>query len=393
MRASAPAASFSVVRGRSAGGLLIAVALAVGIAAQPTRASTVSGDYLAAPGEANHIVIDRQDSAGTFTYTDTGVSSIDNSPFSPCTVSGNQATCPRTNSSLLFEVFSGDMNDTISDPQPGYMFNMYAGSGNDEITATSSIDIADGGPGDDLLIGSSGSQALIGDGNRDDSGDYSSAPPAPPNNDRLIGKDGVDFLIAGPGADSLDGGDGVDELEGGDGNDTEIGGAGNDEIDFARTEGGGSDVLDGGEGDDIIVGSYDQGAPDAISCGPGMDRAQIGANDRIDSECERVEQLVSCPAEAGPCNFTVLVSVSESGMGAGASAARAHRGKRITLGVRNAHLQPGRQKSVEIWLNRGAVRAALRQHATARGLIDTKVRHRKRQKPKTMSRTRFGLAR
>src|SRR5438552_2415590 len=155
MRAYVLAASLTAVKGGLSTGLAVAAGLVAGIAAQPAHASKVDGGYVAGPGEANHIVIDRQESAGTFTYTDSGVSSIDNGPYSACTVAGDQATCPRTNPSLIFEVFSGDMNDTISDPQPGYMFNMYAGSGNDEITAAGSLDIADGGPGDDLLVGSS----------------------------------------------------------------------------------------------------------------------------------------------------------------------------------------------------------------------------------------------
>ncbi len=364
-----------------------------GVFPNAAGASTVDGDYRAAPGEANQLVIDRQDEVGTFTYTDTGVSSIDNGPFSPCTVSGNQATCPRPSASLIYEVSTGDMNDTISDPRPGYGFEVFAGAGNDEITAAGDMDLVDGGSGNDVLTGGPGSQGLIGGGRMEDPSTLS--PASAPDDDRIEGRGGVDFLFGGPGTDHLDGGDATDEVEGGGGNDVLIGGPGNDELDLQSGDGGGSDVMDGGQGDDVIVGAYDDGAPDDISCGPGIDRVQIGANDRIDSACERVQELISCPpaAGAGPCDFTVEVSANAAASGKAAGASASRMGKRIRLGSRTAHLQPGRTKSLEIWLKARGVRSALKAHASVRGLIKTSLRHRKNRKPQSVARIRFALAR
>jgi hypothetical protein len=366
--------------------------------ARGAAASSVDGSYQAAPGEANQIAIDSVPGAGTFTYTDGGVSSIDSGPFSECTVSANQATCPNPNHSLVYEVFAEDLNDTISDRQDpgypvGYGFDLFGGAGDDQINVVSSFDIVDGGSGNDVITGGRGTQTMIGGGHMED---HDTASPATgPDDDQIQGMDGIDFLFGGPGTDNLDGGADTDEVEGGDGNDTLVGGAGNDEIDIGRGDGGGSDVLDGGEGDDMIVGAYDEGAPDQIRCGDGMDRAQIGVNDVMDSQCERVEQLVSCPAMAGagPCAFTLQVSAIRAHAGKAASSARATRGKRVILGRARTHLQPGRQKMVEIWLKSHPLGKVLKTRSKARGFIDTLKPRRKHRVAKRVARTRFALTR
>jgi RTX calcium-binding nonapeptide repeat (4 copies) len=361
-------------------------------------ASSLDGSYQAAPGEANQIVIDSDPGAGTFSYTDEGVSSIDNGPFSPCTVSGNTATCENPNHSLVYEVYAEDLNDTISDQQqPGYPvgwgFDLFGGAGDDRISVVSSFDFVDGGSGNDVLTGGSGTQTLIGGGHMEDHSTVS--PTSGPDDDQIQGGGEVDFLFGGPGTDHLDGGAALDEVEGGDGNDTVVGGAGNDELDFARGDGGGSDVLDGGEGDDIIVGSYDEGTPDLILCGDGTDRAQIGVNDVMDSQCERVEQLVSCPATAaaGPCQFTLQVSAARASAQKASSSARTLRGKRLILGQARVHLQPGKQKTVEIWLKSHPLGAVLKKRSKARGFIDTLKPRRKHRAAKRVARTRFALTR
>jgi Ca2+-binding RTX toxin-like protein len=63
------------------------------------------------------------------------------------------------------------------------------------------------------------------------------------------GGDGDDDLLGGAGNDTLSGDGGNDKLNGRGGNDTLNGGAGDDEL----TGGPGVDVLDGGPGDNILI--------------------------------------------------------------------------------------------------------------------------------------------
>ena len=68
--------------------------------------------------------------------------------------------------------------------------------------------------------------------------------------DKIYGQGGADHLMGGAGADRLSGGDGDDRLFGGDGNDLLLGGAGHD-----RLEGGaGDDMLKGGRGENALIG-------------------------------------------------------------------------------------------------------------------------------------------
>src|SRR4051812_18258669 len=90
-------------------GAAVIIASAMTLAAAIPGAAQASsiidtGSYLGAPGEANQITISRQGGAGTYTYTDTGVAAIEAPTFGPCTVSGDQATCPRPPSYLIYEV-------------------------------------------------------------------------------------------------------------------------------------------------------------------------------------------------------------------------------------------------------------------------------------------------
>jgi Ca2+-binding RTX toxin-like protein len=90
-----------------------------------------------------------------------------------------------------------------------------------------------GGPGDDVLIGSQGSDSIFGGEGRD----------------RIRGLDRPDLLYGGPGADRVWGGDNAGKLE-------EISG------------GAGDDVLFGGPGDDIMQGKQGN---DRLTGGPGRD--------------------------------------------------------------------------------------------------------------------------
>ncbi len=129
--------------------------------------------------------------------------------------------------------------------------------------ASGGDDYLDGGAGNDLLIGDGGNDILIGG-----TGD-----------DRLYGESdfiqtvaGDDWLDGGAGNDWLAGGSGADFLSGGDGDDFLIG-------DFVEDPGS-VDVLDGGAGADELQGG---GGDDILYGGIGMDRlAGFAGNDFID---------------------------------------------------------------------------------------------------------------
>jgi Ca2+-binding RTX toxin-like protein len=93
------------------------------------------------------------------------------------------------------------------------------------------------GAGDDLLLVDSDVDANI----KADGG---------AGNDLLIGGGGNDTLDGGKGDDLIFGGAGDDKIKGGRGNDLIFGGSGNDKINGGR----GNDVIFGGPGDDTIKG-------------------------------------------------------------------------------------------------------------------------------------------
>ncbi len=94
------------------------------------------------------------------------------------------------------------------------------------------IENANGGSGNDTIVGNSANNILVGNG----------------GNDNISGGDGNDTLDGGAGNDTLYGGDGNDTLEAGTGSDTLYGGAGDDVL---NTAGGGVGTLYGGTGNDI----------------------------------------------------------------------------------------------------------------------------------------------
>jgi Ca2+-binding RTX toxin-like protein len=123
-----------------------------------------------------------------------------------------------------------------------------SGSGNEIHLGTVGVTAVEGGNGNDMIFGVSGSNTT----------------------NHLSGGSGNDTLIGGGFINTLDGGAGNDHIEvrggftnqisGGDGNDALYGGLGLDRIfggsgnDFIIGDGGGSDELYGGAGDDQIVG-------------------------------------------------------------------------------------------------------------------------------------------
>ena len=91
-------------------------------------------------------------------------------------------------------------------------------------------------------------------------------------NDTLIGGAGAEDFLGGAGNDTLNGGDGEDTLSGDSGNDLVYGGGGNDVLDGGSAE----DVLRGNEGDDLIQG----GAGNDILRGDTGDDTLAGGDNR-----------------------------------------------------------------------------------------------------------------
>lgn len=133
-------------------------------------------------------------------------------------------------------------------------FNL--GKGNDTLLVDGDVDVgihADGGKGNDVMIGGSGNDHFNGG----------------KGNDILLGRGGHDQLSGGKGHDIVLGGRGNDHVSGGKGNDWLFGGRGHDDLSGGRGHdhlrgGRGNDHLDGGRGCDDVRGGpgHDQCKPD-----------------------------------------------------------------------------------------------------------------------------------
>jgi len=125
------------------------------------------------------------------------------------------------------------------------------GDGNDKLVVDSNVTAnihAEGGRGDDVMIGGSGNDVF--DGGRGD--DFIDGRGG---NDQIAGGRGDDVLVGGNGNDLIDGGRGDDVIFGGKGNDVLLGGRGDD-------------VIFGGPGNDVLVGGPGW---DKLFGGPGFD--------------------------------------------------------------------------------------------------------------------------
>jgi Ca2+-binding RTX toxin-like protein len=363
--------------------LLAAAALPAGAQASIV---VLGGIYLGESGEVNRITIDKH--ATDFSYTDPGASSIDASSTS-CTVAGDQVTCPWYSPGLSFEVLASDQDDTITDTQGGYPYiELQGGTGDDLITATSFLG-ATGGPGNDRLVGGPADDHFFGGPGRFDP----KGAAALPDNDVIEGNGGGDLVHGDLGDDVIDGGEGGDSLEGDEGNDVVRGGPGNDFLDgpvmCCGPLAAGSDVLDGGEGDDMMGGAHD-GAPDTLNCGPGTDMAAVGPGDQVSSDCEEVEEDVSC-AGPGGCSVDLLLTAMGSPARVATASASKHQGRRVILGAKRMRLNSGARRPISIRLNRGRLGKALRGDGRASALLEVKVL-KKKGRPR-ITRTRFGLNR
>jgi Ca2+-binding RTX toxin-like protein len=103
------------------------------------------------------------------------------------------------------------------------------------------VTIPAGGPGPDVINGTSGPDVIAGLGGDDVIRGFGGA-------DLICGGDGDDLILGGPGNDRLAGDDGNDKLRGAAGDDELRGGAGSDRL-LPDT---GDDILIGGGGSDIV---------------------------------------------------------------------------------------------------------------------------------------------
>lgn len=122
-------------------------------------------------------------------------------------------------------VHAGEGNDTVCAP------DMY-GEGGDDLLQLVGAGSADGGDGDDLLLGSNHDDALDGGAGADEIRARGGSDEAfgRGGQDLVYGAAGVDILRAGGGDDVLFGGDGDDLVDGGKGEDRGQGGAGHDKF-------------------------------------------------------------------------------------------------------------------------------------------------------------------
>lgn len=160
--------------------------------------------------------------------------------------------------------------------------NANGGSGNDVIVGNEACNVVVGNAGNDTILGLSGDDALIG-------GDGSDVIYGNLGSDIIYGNTGQDMLYGGLGADRVFGGKdddavygniGEDAIYGNQGNDILVGGRDNDTL----YGGQGFDVLIGGQGNDILIGGL---GPDRFVFGPGSGADQIvdfnpGEGDRLD---------------------------------------------------------------------------------------------------------------
>jgi Ca2+-binding RTX toxin-like protein len=267
------------VRGRAAAAALIAVValLATAGGANAGQLETSGAGLLYRhlptfePFQAHDVVV--EDLGGVFLITDAGAEIFlcDAAPLcvppAGCVKLGvSEVLCPAVPS---LEILTGPSNDLIEN-RTSAALTACGGDGDDVITGGSASDHLGGGAGRDELRGGGARDTLAIDFARMLTFDPDESPLA--------------ACLPGPDEESLellDGGSGNDHIEGGPGDDRIVGGEGHDDI-FAYggddlVDGGpGREFLAGFEGDDVLTGGADD---DFLFGGPGNDDLDGGAGD------------------------------------------------------------------------------------------------------------------
>lgn len=175
-----------------------------------------------------------------------------------CTqLSANNVECPGTSAPTSANISLGAGDDLFLWSGTAVPLTIDGGSGDDELSGSTSADTISGGTGDDILIGFAG-------------------------NDRLNGDDGNDVIDGSGGDDRIDGGNGVDKLNGD----------------------GEGDALVKQFGNDTII-SRDAVA-DVVECEAGTDVVRADSLDTVADSCENVSRSAETDdpgdssAKAGP---------------------------------------------------------------------------------------------
>jgi Ca2+-binding RTX toxin-like protein len=160
---------------------------------------------------------------------------------------------------------------------PNYKLIANGGEGNDRLVGGAFADTLNGQAGNDTIIGNDGNDTLTGETGDDDitGGAGNDTISGNEGNDTLNGNDGDDAMTGGSGNDLMNGGNGNDDMDGGDGNDTLNGDAGDDRL----IGGNGADILTGGAGKDEMHGDD---APGSVNpAGDGDDTVNADTADFV----------------------------------------------------------------------------------------------------------------
>jgi hypothetical protein len=285
-------------KGRLALGLLGALAAPAATHAATLGPATIDSvdyvSYVAAPGEANRLVV-QPGPAGTVSFVDPAAT-INPLDATCVSISAHEAQCAAgLVPALDISLGDGDDSATVDVNKPGLLSG---DAGNDVLTGGDGAESLLGGDGDDVLNGRGGADLLTGQAGRDrvtyagrtapvtvdltttttgQEGQAGEHDTVAPDVERVVGGAGNDRIVGSPLANQLDGGAGNDTIEGRDGNDSLAGSNGDDALDG----GAGNDSVDGGAGNDRLTGG--SGA-DNMRGGPGNDslRDRDGGIDQLD---------------------------------------------------------------------------------------------------------------
>jgi hypothetical protein len=232
----------------------------------------------AAPGEENHLSMTVVD--GSPVFSDPGVGLKAGRLCS--NIDDHTVRCV-DEVVLRVKVFAGDRDDTVDASDYAHSpVTVEGGPGNDVITGSPSRDWLNGGPGVDRISGGPGQDWVSFAGT-----DGRVVADLRRQTATLLGHtehfDGVETADGGRGDDMLIGDAGANELEGGPGDDHLRGGGGDDSL----AGGGGTDALRGGPGDDTLANL--ERNPDDIGCGSGRDTVDPADPPYvIRGDCERL---------------------------------------------------------------------------------------------------------
>ena len=278
--------------------------------------------YAAAPGETNHLTLERTDkrgagicvplgpvcpgagtSANVYRIRDTGATINAGRNCAPAGT--NEVICVGSTATQPIEgiyytpqvdisLGDGDDEAVVRDHVPSF------GGAVDNVIEASFV----GGDGDDRLTGGpgrdffgrdgSGADVMVGGGGSDwiSYADRAARVTIALDGSRASGADGENDFISGiesayggSGADLLFGTTDRNYLDGGSGNDTIFGEHGDDRI----IAGGGNDRVFAGYGYDSIDARDDPPVADEVECGPDPDAVSRDSADVIASDCEQAQ--------------------------------------------------------------------------------------------------------